>query len=143
MKYLFLPLLALLLSCGTVFASFSASYYDSSNSIVAAVQIEKGGIYNLVTAVQFMGKPQDKKIFSEDNYQEMLNELRFVASGVILQKMLEAKLKSVADLAPLKLAIEAEIRTLIDKTKRKHGVKPEAEVIFALDSLYLMVPGSN
>ena len=41
------------------------------------------------------------------------------------------------------LRIEAEIRTLIDKTKRKHGVKPEAEVIFALDSLYLMVPGSN
>lgn len=140
-KYLLLPFVALLLCCGSAFASFSSgSYYDSSNAIAAAVQIEKAGIYNLVTSIDFMGKPQDKKLFAEDNYQEMLGELRFTARGVILQKMLEAKLKSVADLAPLKLAIEAEIRTLIDKTKRKHGVKPEAEVIFTLDSLYLLVP---
>ena len=130
-----------LLTASSSFAGFSSyNSYDTSGSIVAAVEIENNGIYNLITSIQFLRKPQDSKIFGTDEYEYMINQLSIEARGVILQKILEAKTIKVTDFAALKSSIENEIRNLIENTKKKHGVAAGTAVVFSLGNFYLLDP---
>lgn len=134
----FLTLLPFLAS--NSFAGFYSSSYDTSGAVVAAVKIENKGIYNLITSIQFLRKPQDKKIFGTDEYEHMINQLSVEARGVVLQKILEAKAIKISDFAALKKSIEEEVLTLIEKTKKIHGVAPNTEVVFSIGTFYLLEP---
>jgi hypothetical protein len=128
-----------LLTTSNSFAGFSSyNSYDTSGSIVASVEIENKGIYNLITSIQFLRKPQDRKIFGTDEYEYLINQLSVEARGVILQEILQAKTIKVTDFAALKSSIENEIRNLIANTKKKHGVSAGTEVIFSLGNFYLL-----
>lgn len=128
-----------LLTTSNSFAGFSSyNSYDTSGSIVASVEIENKGIYNLVTSIQFLRKPQDSKMFGTDEYGYMINQLSVEARGVILQKMLDPKTLKVTDFAALKNSIEKEVRNLIENTKKKHGVAAGTEVVFSLGNFYLL-----
>jgi len=124
-------------------ASFSKFSYDPSSSIVAAVKIENEGIYNLVTSIQFLRKPQDSKIFGTDEYEYLINQVALESQGIILQKILEAKSIKISDLASLKVSIEAAIQELIDKTKKKHNVAANTEVVFSIGNFFLLEPKSD
>ena len=129
-----------LLTTSNAFAGFYSSSYDASVAVVATVEIENKGIYNLITSIQFLRKPQDNKIFGTDEYEYMINQLSVEARGVILQKVLEAKEIKITDFAALKSSIENEIRNLIENTKKKHGISQSTEVIFSLGNFYLLEP---
>jgi hypothetical protein len=133
-----------LLSASNSFAGISSyNSFDTSGSIVAAVEIENKGIYNIITSIQFLRKPQDKKIYGTDEYEFMISQLSIEARGVILQKILEAKTIKITDFASLKNSIEKEISGLIEKTKKKHGVALDTEVVFSIGNFYVLEPKSE
>jgi hypothetical protein len=132
-----------LFSASNSIAGFYSSSYDPASSIVAAVKVENEGIYNLVTSIQFLRKPQDSKIFGTDEYEYLIKQVSVEAPGVILQKILEAKSTKMTDLAPLKMSIENAVQDLVEKTKKKHGVSPNTEVVFSIGNFYLLEPKND
>lgn len=123
-------------------AGFYSSSYDSSNSVIAAVQIDNK-IYNLVATIKFLNKPQDNKQFNTDEYQNMIKQVSVEAQGLIVQRILEAKQMKISDLSSLKTNIEIEVRKLIDKTKFKHGVAQNTEVVFTIGNFFLLEPAKD
>lgn len=70
MLHLKIVLFALMIS---VVPSAFAGFYSSSSSstggaLATSVEIEGGGIYNLVVSVQFLREPYDKSPYSSDDY---------------------------------------------------------------------------
>lgn len=138
----FLIIATLFLFAASTSSAGYSSYnsYNTSGSIVAAVELENIGIYNLVTSVQFLRKPQGSKIFGTDEYEYMINQLSVEVRGVVLQKILETKATKVTDFAVLKTNIEEQIKKLIESTKKKHGIAADTEVVFSLGNFYLLDP---
>lgn len=144
MSRVLLIVLALSLSfTSNSYSGYFSSSYDTSDSIIAAVQIEGKGIYNLITSIKFLSKPQENKLFESNEYQNFIRHVSIESQGLILQKILEAKSLKVSDFAALKNSIEVEVRNLIEKTKKKHGVAQNAEVVFSIGNFFLLEPREN
>ncbi|MBU0681305.1 MAG: hypothetical protein KKD73_07780 [Proteobacteria bacterium] len=127
----------LLLTASNSCAGLYSFSYDRSGAVVATVEIENKGIFNLVTSIDFLRKPQDNKIFGSDEYQDMINRVSVEARGVMLQTILEAKQIKLSELAALKGKIEKEIENLIDKNKGIYGVT-STPVVFSIGTFYLL-----
>ncbi|TLM63961.1 MAG: hypothetical protein FDZ69_12055 [Deltaproteobacteria bacterium] len=138
-KFMFVIFFLIFIATSNSSAGMFSSSYDASNSVVAAVQIDNK-VYNLVSSIKFLSKPQDNKPFNTDEYQNMIKQVSTEAQGLIVQKALEAKSMKVSDLAALKSNIEVEIRKLIERTKMKHGVAQNTEVVFTIGSFFLLEP---
>lgn len=130
--------LCVIFCCSDVFAGFG---YDSPyeyDSVIAPVNIEGEGIYNLVISVQFMNQPYDKKIYKSDEYVSLLSRLSVMWSSVAINSVLQSEVSTFKDLYPLKKVIENEITKLADMYRKKYHVKGEPEVVFSISNFYLL-----
>jgi len=140
MKVYLLLAFGMLVFATNASASFYSDSFDRTGAVVASVEVEGKGIYNLVVSLEFMGKPKDKKIFSSDEYAELINRLNVEGKGVALRTILSSNLVKISDLKELELSIEQEIIKLIDKLKPKYDISSSTEVVFSISSFYLMEP---
>ena len=136
-----ITLLILLLFSSTA-SGFGSSYSSpySGNSIVAPIQIKDKGMYNLVVSIQFLNEPYEQKVYESDEYESFIRRLKVEWSGVALLQILQAKEKSLNDLADLKGSIEAEIGKLADQLKNKYSLQSNMEVVFSLSNFFLLEP---
>lgn len=125
------------------FAGFYKSSYDTRGNVVAAVEIEGKGIYNLIVSIQFLNQPYDKRDYTSDDYQELLKRLAVEWREVALKTILETNKLKMADLPELKVSVENEIEHLIRTSKKKHSVREDVEVVYAISSFYLLEPNNN
>jgi bifunctional pyridoxal-dependent enzyme with beta-cystathionase and maltose regulon repressor activities len=140
------PLIAtilMLVASTNAFGGFYSSSYDSRGTVVASVEIEDKGIYNLVVSIQFLNKPYDKREYESDSYEELINRLSIEWRGVALKKILESNTYKVSDLKTLEASVESEVHKLIKLSKKKHGLSQGIEVIFSISSFYLIEPSDN
>ena len=142
MKLTVLIALIMLLLSSSVSAGFYSKNYDRSSSVVATVEIEGKGIYNLVVSIQFMGKPKDKKIFKTDEYAELVNRLNVEARSVALRRILASNSLKISELVTLKNSIEKEIESIIPTLKKKYNVNESVEVVYSISSFYLLEPSN-
>jgi len=136
MKLWALPLLLMM-----AWQTLAGSYYSSASlggAITTSVSIEDKGIYNLVISVEFLTAPFDKAPFTSDNYEEMLKRLNVQWRGVVLKQVLQSSSYKMSDLALLKQQIDRELDKLVLEAKKKHRIKPNTEVIYAVGSFYLV-----
>ena len=136
-------ILILVASTNAFGGSFYSSSYDSRGTVVASVEIEDKGIYNLVVSIQFLNKPYDKREYESDSYEELINRLSIEWRGVALKKILESNKYKVSDLKTLEASVESEVHKLIKLSKQKHGLSQGIEVIFSISSFYLIEPSDN
>ena len=122
----------------TANAGLSYSSYDSRGSIIAAVEIEGQGIYNLVLSVQFLNEPYDKKQYTSDSYEELINRLSVEWRGVALKAVLENNKYKLADIPGLELKVNKAIQGLINSSKSKYSINNGTEVVFSITSIYLV-----
>lgn len=121
--------------------AFGGSFYSSPSrggTLATSVSIEDKGIYNLVVSVQFLKEPFDKAPFTSDNYEEMIKRLNVEWSGIVLKRVLTANNYKVNELAALKQSIDEDLSLLVSEAKKKHGVKPNTEVVYSIGSFYLV-----
>ena len=131
----------LLFLASSSFAGFYSSQYDTqSSSVVSAIQIKDKGIYNLVVSANFLRKPQDKKIYNSDEYDELMDRLSVEWRGIATQKILEAQELSVSELINLKNSIQSEIKALADQLKKQYVPDKNAEVVFSISNFFLLEP---
>ncbi len=135
---LLLACILLLLSTTTYGGFSSYSGYNNQGSVMAAVEIEGKGIYNLVISVQFLSQPFDKKPYSSDAYEELLKRLSVEWKGVVLKEVLINNLYKVTDLGALKEKVKSAIQKQINSAKNKYGIDKDAEVVFSVGSFYLV-----
>ncbi|MGD8642527.1 MAG: hypothetical protein PVG89_17970 [Gammaproteobacteria bacterium] len=140
MKFSLLVAFALLAFVSSASASFYSGSFDRSSAVVASVEVEGKGIYNLVVSLEFMGKPKDKKIFSSDEYTELIKRLNIEGKGVALRAILSSNTLKITDLEGLEKSIEQGINKLIEKLKPTYDISSSTEVVFSISSFYLMEP---
>ena len=133
-----LLLLILLFASANANAGFSYSSYDSRGSVVAAVEIEGQGVYNLVMSVQFLNEPYDKKQYTSDEYEGLINRLSTEWHGVALKVILANNKYKISDLQGLELKVNKAIKDLINNTRNKYGINNNAEVVYSITSFYLV-----
>ena len=142
-KKISIALFALLLLSSNAFAGFYSSspgYSRESGTVVAAVEINDKGLYNLVVTIQFLRKPQDTKVYKSDEYEKLVDRLLVESRGIILQRILELRNLSVSDFAALKKSIESDIGNLATQLKKKIISEQETEVVFSLSDFFLLEP---
>jgi len=140
-RTLFIALILSFCLPSNTFAGFYSSQYSrESGTIVASVQIKDKGIYNLIISAKFLRRPQDKKIYKSDEYERFLDRLEVEWRGIALQKVLESKELSVADLIDLKNSIQTEIVKLVEQLKEKLVPDQNVEVVFSLSDFFLLEP---
>jgi hypothetical protein len=139
-RNLCVALTVILLITSNSYAGFYSSYSRESGSIVAAVEIKDHGIYNLIISANPLSKPQDKKIYKSDAYEELMDRLRAEWRGIALQKVLESKELRIADHVHLKNSIQTEITALAERLKKKLLPEPNVEVVFSISNFYLLEP---
>ena len=140
MFHLKIVLFALLIS---VVPSAFAGFYSSSSSstggaLATSVEIEGGGIYNLVVSVQFLREPYDKSPYSSDDYEEMIKRLNVEWRDVVLQRVLSENNIKISELTTLKKNISSDLSLLVAKAKKKHGVTENTEVVYSISGFYLV-----
>ena len=138
-KQLF-ALLVLLLVVTNTHAGFSYKNYDSGSSIVAAVEIDGKGIYNLVISVKFLNEPYDKKPYTTDPYEQLIRRLSTEWRGTALQTVLKNNKYKISDLSTLEANVNTAIQELIKSLKKKYGIKVGTEVVYSTSSIYLVDP---
>ena len=122
-------------------SAFAGGFYSSPSNrghIATSVSIENKGIFNLVVSIEFLKEPLDKAPFTSDNYEEMMKRLNVEWSGVVSKRILTSNNYKMSDLAVLKENIEKDLAELITKSKKKHKVDSNAEVVFSIGSFYLV-----
>lgn len=130
-----------LLMASNSFAGLYSSQYDTqSSSVISAVQIKDKGIFNLVVSLNLLRKPQDKKIYTSDEYEELINRLSVEWRGIATQKILEKKELSVGDLIELQKSIHSEVTALVNKLKKQYLPEQNTEVIFSISNFFLLEP---
>ena len=142
-RILLLTIILLLASSTSAFASFYSSGYDARGTVVASVEIEGKGIYNLVVSIQFLNKPFDKRDYTSDEYEELIKRLAVEWRGIALKTVFESNKYKITDLPALKAKVDTEIQKLIKLSKKKHGVKESIEVVYSISSFYLLEPSSK
>lgn len=133
----------LLIFSTSTFASIYSSSYGTRGNVVASVEIEGKGIYNLIVSIQFLNQPYDKRNYTSDEYEELIKRLSVEWRGVALKTILETNTYKITDLPKLKATVETELQHLIKSSKKKHGVKQNTEVVYSISSFYLMEPNSK
>ncbi len=139
-KTIVLVFLMLLFSSNTFAGLYSSGYSREQGTLVAAVEIEGKGIFNLIISVHFLRKPQDKKVFSSNAYEHLIDRLMVEWRKVALEKVLSANVLKVTDLAALKNSIETEIEKLASQLKNKLLPEQNVEVVFSISDFYLLEP---
>lgn len=81
---------------------YSSGYSHEEGTVIAAVQIKEKGLYNLVATIQFLHRPQNKKIYSSNEYEKLIDRLLVESRGLSLQLILENNDLSLSDLSGLK-----------------------------------------
>jgi hypothetical protein len=142
-RNLFFLAIFLLIFSTSAFAGFYKSGFGTNGNVVAAVEIDGKGIYNLIVSIQFLQQPYDKRDYTSDDYLELLKRLSVAWRGVALKTILEKNGYSMSELAELKISIENEIDHLIRNAKKKHSVREDVEVVYAISSYYLLEPRDN
>lgn len=136
-----IALLIVTLVASNAFAGLSS--YDSinsSDSVIAPIQIKNKGIYNLVVSINFLNAPTEDKVYKSDPYEKFMRRLKVEWSGVAINQILKAKEQSINDLANLKANIEGEITKLANQLKSKYSVDKNVEVVFSLSNFFLLEP---
>ena len=145
-KFIFTICLILLFSSNVHAGSgslYSSQYSYDQGTIIAAVEIEDSGIYNLIVSAKFLRRPQDKKLFKSDEYESLIDRLSVEWRGVALQKILNKGTIKISDLASLRNDIETDLDKLIVELKNKLLTEEKAEVVYAITSFYLLEPKEN
>ncbi|MCG8696626.1 MAG: hypothetical protein MI922_01120 [Bacteroidales bacterium] len=128
----------LLLFSSPTYASISKYFSPTrSNSIIAPVEIEGKGLYSLVLSVQFLRKPFDKKPYTSDEYEQLMNRMQVEWGGVVMQKLLQANVLKIEDFASLQNDLNLELKKLSDKLKAKYSIKKDIEVVFSIYNIVL------
>ncbi|NNJ94355.1 MAG: hypothetical protein HKP57_06390 [Halobacteria archaeon] len=133
--------LALLLAATSAHAGFSYKSYDSGSSIIAAVEIEDKGIYNLVISVKFSNEPYDRKPYTGDPYEALIRRLSTEWRGVALKEVLKKNKYKLSDLSRIESTVNTAIQELIKRSKNKHGINAKTEVVYSISSIYLVDTG--
>ena len=133
-----LAFLVLVITVSSAHAGFSYKSYDSSSSIIAAVEIEGKGVYNLVISVKFSNQPYDKKPYTTDSYEALIRRLYIEWRGVALSEVLKNNKYNLSDLSQIELAVNSAIQKLIVASKTKYGINADTEVIYSISSIYLV-----
>lgn len=137
-KHHIFALSVLLLSVTSAHAGFSYKSYDSGSSIIAAVEIEDKGIYNLVISVKFSNEPYDKKPYTTDSYQELIRRLSTEWRGVALKTVLKNNKYKLSDLSQIEGEVNTAIKELIKGARSKHSINQKTEVLYSISSIYLV-----
>ena len=137
-KKLIFSLALLFFTISNANAGLSYSSSDSRGSIIAAVEIEGQGIYNLVLSVQFLNEPYDKKQYTSDSYEELINRLSVEWRGIALKAVLENNKYKLSDIPGIELKVNKAIQGLVNSSKSKYGIKNDTEVIYSITSIYLV-----
>lgn len=137
--------ISILLFASNAFAAFDSGFYpgryaNGESSVIAAVEIKDKGIFNLFVSIQFLRKPEDRKIYKSDEYEQLVDRLLIESRGIALQKILETKELKLSDLAALRNSIETGVRKRIAELKNKHLPGNDVEVVFALTNFFLLEP---
>jgi hypothetical protein len=138
LKIKLISLLVLLLAATSSYAGFSYKSYDSGSSMIAAVEIDGKGIYNLVISVKFSNEPYDKKPYTTDAYAEFIRRLSTEWRGAALQTVLKNNKYKLSDLSTIEANVNLTIQELIKSSKKKHGIKANVEVVYSVSSIYLV-----
>lgn len=143
MKHSFIPAVLLFILSATAQAEFYSLSYNSSNTAIAAVEIEGKGLYNLVVSAQFLHKPYDKEEYTSDEYEELINRLSIEWRGVVLKRVLNSNRLKITDLSSLRANLESAIESLISEAKKKHGIKKGMDVVYSIVDIYLIDPNDD
>jgi len=136
------PLFFLLIS-NSFAGGFGYPTYNSKGSLVASVEIEDKGFYNLVMSIIILKEPRDEKDYTSDEYEELIENLVVKWRGIALQKTLELNTIKRSELVTLKISIETEIEKYAEELKVKYNVPKKAEIIFSLSDFYLIRPSEH
>lgn len=131
-------LLILVLVATSTHAGLSYKSYDSGSSIIVAVEIDSKGVYNLVVSVKFSNEPYDKKPYTSDAYDELINRLSVEWRGVALKEILKNNTYKLSGLSEIESKVDSVIQELIINSKNKHGIKANTEVVYSISSIYLV-----
>ena len=131
-----------LLSTSAYGGSFKTSY-ASRTSVVATVEIENEGVYNLIASIQFLRKPYDSKIYKSDEYDDLIDRLSVEWRGVALNIILQSNKYKVSDLSALEENIDAALKELINSTKSKYNISNDIEVVYSISNMYVVKPSNN
>ncbi len=144
MKTFFLSTLVLVFMSSSAIAGFGSKsdYYPraGSNSVVASVQVEGEGIFNLVVSLEFLGRPGPAKLYGSDSYGQLISHLSVKWRSIALDKILAANTIQMGGLSDLKKEIESAVDILVkDKIAKLMGGK-KVEVIYSLTHFMLIEP---
>ena len=127
----------------SVYGGSFKSSYDSRSSVVATVEIENEGVYNLIASVQFLRIPYDTKIYKDDGYEDLINRLSVEWRGVALNVILQSNKYKISDLSALQENIDAALLELINSTRSKYKISNKAEVVYSITSMYIVKPSND
>lgn len=139
MKNLSLLLFTLLFSAQS-FAGLGYKSLTTNSGIAAPIEIQDNGIYNLVINVEFLREPYDTKSYTHNDYAKLIQRLNVEWTAIAIETVLAKPNYKIADLAALKNELQQKLNQLIGKTKPKYNVEETTEVVYSIDSFYIIKP---
>ena len=136
-------LVFLLMSSGAVAGFGSGSDYyaiSGSNSVAAPVWVEGEGLFNLVVSLDFLGRPEDTKLYKSDSYSQLINHLSVKWRSIALDKILAVSTIEKGGLADLKKEIESAVDKLVKDESAKLMGDQKVEVVYSLTHFVLLEP---
>ena len=121
--------------------SLAGGYYESPyrfDNVIAPIQLENEGIYNLVISIQFLNEPYEEKPYETDNYKKFIQRMSVEWSNAALDAALNYKVSKIEQLPKLKSDIESKVLNLANQLKPKYSLKQDVEVVFTLSNFYLV-----
>ena len=136
-------LVFLLMSSGAIAGFGSGSGYypiSGSNSVVAPVWVESEGLFNLVVSLDFLGRPEDTKLYKSDSYTQLIGHLSVKWRSIALDKILAVSTIETGGLADLKKEIESAVDKLVKDESAKLMGDQKVEVVYSLTHFMLLEP---
>ena len=73
-----------------------------------------------------------------DSYKELIRRLSTEWRGMALKSILKNNKYKMSELTQIESNIDAALQNLIIKSKNKHGIRSETEIVYSISSLYLV-----
>jgi len=141
--FLATTLVFLVLSSSAIAGYGSGSGYyplSDSNNVVAPVWIEGEGLFNLEVSLDFLGRPEDTKLYKSDSYTQLIDRLSVKWRSIALDKILAVSTIEMGGMADLKKEIELAVDKLVKDESAKLMGDQKVEVVYSLSRFMLLEP---
>lgn len=133
-------LLILTLSGISHAGSFSRSV-SSYSSVAASINVEGYGLHNVVVGVHILKEPYEDAPYDNDEYERLIKRIETDWKQVCLDTIMEKSTYKLEELEALKDEVLTRIKSHANESKRKYGVKQNAEVVFSINHFVLEAIG--